>query len=385
MLEEIDKRVYEIESVLSDNEELLYSCGLCEGILGASLFYFYFYHFTKDETQLHKVSYYIDVAIQHISNNNVNELELIEFGKYLCFLNSNGFIDNEDAISYLEELDIAFKEFSGNQDNQNNLDSMSGIIAVGHYYLCAMPLINYKKEVEKIIELIETLAIENESDLFWQFSHSETKKLNIELGISHGISGVINFLILAFNQQIKTEECLRMINKGIRYILKFAENNGTALFPVEVLSRKRLQYCNLAYGDIGIGYVIFKSGIIIKNSQYIDTGLNIIENSARFRDNHNRFIKDAELIYGSSGLHTIFDFFYDYNKNPLFLEVSEYWLSKTLSHNENDTKWAGYDTYINGFYNYIQLSFSHGLCGIGISLMGYKLREKFNYLQFLNF
>ena len=92
------------------------------------------------------------------------------------------------------------------------------------------------------------------------------------------------------------------------------------------------------------------------------------------------------MIYGSSGLFALFDSLVQETGNYIFEKASAYWLEKTLNHGKNDTPWAGYDTYINGFDEDIQLSFSHGICGIGIALIAHEMGlDHRKYLSFFNY
>ena len=75
------------------------------------------------------------------------------------------------------------------------------------------------------------------------------------------------------------------------------------------------------------------------------------------------------------------------NEHPskLFKSARQYWMEKTINYNNNNTKFAGYETYRNGFDEDIQVSFAHGIAGIGIALINYKLNLKHEYLKFFNY
>ncbi|WP_367868490.1 lanthionine synthetase LanC family protein [Pedobacter sp. WC2423] len=384
MPEELQTRIYEIKTALDKNQHLFLSAGLNDGILGLSLFYLYFYEFSKDERALNQISLYIDQAINYITNSQCEPHELIEFSDYLCFLNEKGFIDNKEALKYLKQLNPLIKTLFKTSIKEKDLDSLSGCIAIGHYYLRILHLIDYSDQLIQLINLIEQEAVLSDSGMFWYFKNAETKKTNIELGIYHGVTGVIYFLASAYAKKIAQKTCLSMIHDAIFYLSGQKQKKDNTLFDIDALIHKRIAYQNLAYGDIGIGYVLFKTGKIIGCKQYIEEGIEILEHAALFMDDKKEYIRDAELIYGSSGLLTIFSFFYSYNNSSLFLKAKIYWLSKTLDYNNNNTKWAGYETFINGYDDHIQLSFCHGLCGIGIALMACQ-QEDFSYLRFLSY
>jgi hypothetical protein len=385
MPEEPRTRIYEIKNALDKHQHLFLSAGLNDGILGISLFYFYFYEFSKDENALEKISGYIDQAINYITNSQCEPHELIEFSDYLCFLNEKGFIDNKETLKYLKQLNPLIKTLFKTRIKEKDLDALSGCIAIGNYYLRILHLIDYSNQLIQLINLIEQEVVLSDSGIFWYFKNAETKKINIELGIYHGVAGVIYFLASAYEQKIAQKKCLAMIHSAISYLSSQKKKKNASLFDIDALIHKRIPYNNLAYGDLGIGYVLFKTGKIIDYKQYIDNGIEIMEHAALFVDDEQKYIRDAELIYGSSGLMTIFSFFHSYTNSPSLLKAKTYWLSKTLDYNNNDTKWAGYETFINGYDDHIQLSFCHGLCGIGIALIACQHTQDFSYLRFLSY
>ena len=129
-----------------------------------------------------------------------------------------------------------------------------------------------------------------------------------------------------------------------------------------------------------------RNNTLRNNSLIVDIYITVLENTLKFRDSENIFIKDAELIYGASGLFALYSDLASETNNNLFKSASQYWLDKISVHSDNDTPWAGYDTYKNGFDEYIQLSFSHGICGIGIALMSHEMGlDHRKYLTFFNY
>lgn len=163
-------------------------------------------------------------------------------------------------------------------------------------------------------------------------------------------------------------------------------SNNINIFPIEVASGRRIYYSNLAYGDISIAYSIYRVGILIGSNIYKKKGINILKEISEFRDDNNAYIKDAEIVYGSSGLFAIYSDLYKETNIDQFNLAANYWLKKTISHNNINNIWAGYDTHINGFNDIIQLSFAHGVCGIAIVLLTHKMKQKHSkYLSFLNY
>jgi hypothetical protein len=379
-----------IEETLETYTDIIKTVGLEEGILGLSLFNYYQYLRTKDQTYLHRVSSYLEKSFSYLSTvgneGSANLLNLIEVAKYLCFLHRENIIETATIKEYLNTLNPHINLFLQNKIQEKDLDAISGIIAIGHYYLDASHLTNHKTALADIVFIIDTLSISSKNTIYWKFSFRDNKNLTIEPGFFHGIAGVLFFLALVFEKGIEKNTCKRLIEQGIRFLQEHQKDHGINLFPFELQSGEQLFYQSLVYGDLGIGYAIYRIGNILKHQDYVDQGIYILENTSKFRDSENTYIKDAELIYGASGLFALFSDLASETSNSLFKSASHYWLDKISTHSVNDTPWAGYDTYINGFDEDIQLSFSHGICGIGIALISHEMGlDHRKYLTFFNY
>ena len=168
-------------------------------------------------------------------------------------------------------------------------------------------------------------------------------------------------------------------------LLKCKKSKGVNLFPFD---KERIMNdnfsLNLIYGDIGIAYVIYKAGVLLKNENFIEKGIEILINAAKYRDNSN-YILDVNLNYGCLGLSSFFRFFNEIESNILFEKASIYWKEKYSILRSNDNKeWAGFKSINNNWDVNTNLSFGHGIIGIGIALMSYKKGLDLDFLKFLN-
>lgn len=382
--------IINIKDVIQNSSSILNTVGLNEGILGISLFNYYFFLYTENNKYLKSVSFYLEQAFDLLAGGEdlqrFNIFDLVEVGKYLCFLNREGIIDDENVTTYLKELDQPIKNLLQQRIEEKDLDAVGGIIAIGHYLLEANSLLDYQSEIENIVKVINKLSTVKEDMVHWQFTFRDKENPTIESGFFHGISGVLFFLALVFEKEILKNTCEKLIQGGVKFLQSHQNSSGINWFPFDLKTKKELSYQSLVYGDAGIGYAIYRIGTILNNTQYTKMGICILENVAKFRDDDNTFIKDAELIYGSSGLFALFSSLNEQTESKVFEKASSYWFEKTLSYGKNNTPWAGYDTYINGFDEDIQLSFSHGICGIGIVLMAHEMGlDHRKYLSFFNY
>ena len=385
-----DNVIDEIECARDRSSGLLKSIKL-DGVIGISLFYLYRYlesynhkYITKIESQLDYVFSYMN---DQRNSKDISIHNLIELSKYMHFLSKYRILSQKDLTDYSMMIEPACEVFKEKKCLEKNLDSLDGLIFLGHYYLESMYLPNRKLQLSELIREIKRMSIPlADQSLYWKTNFRNCNRYTIESGFFHGMSGVWYFLALSFRENILPDICADLIYGSIKYVNKYYDMRNVNCYPIELQSFKRIFYHNLAYGDVGIAYSLYKTGLILKETRYIDLGLNLLIKTSLFRDNHNCFIKDAELVYGSSGLFAVFDELHKETQLDTFLEAREYWLTKTLQYGNTGGQWAGFETYINGFDNDIQLSFSHGICGIGIALISNKINcSHLDYLSFINF
>jgi len=347
-----------IYKTVEENVNVFKGIGLYEGVSGFSLLNYYLYLDTKESKYLDATIKYVEQAFDSLSQCNstlqFSFHNIIEIGRYLCFLNSEGIINDKDLSIAILDLNPLYNDFF--LKNQNDLSSLFGLIALGHFYLENNQK-EYITKIKQIINRIDTLSIHQESSIFWVSKYENTDKIYPNL--FNGSCGIIFFLALCYEKNIFKKKCLELIHKAIDYLYQNTISNNFNTFPVEIINNKRISYTNLAYGDIGIAYSLYRVGILIGSNNYKNKGINIFKKISEFRDDNNTYIKDAEIVYGSSGLFAIYSDLYQKTNINQFNLTANYWLKKTISHNNINNTWAGYDTYINGFDDIIQLSFAH--------------------------
>lgn len=190
-----------IYKTVEENINIFKGVGLYEGILGFSLLNYYLYLDTKD-------SKYLDVTIKHVEQafdslsqcNSTLQFSfhnIIEIGRYLCFLNSEGVINDKDLNNAILTLNPLYKDFF--LKNQNDLSSLFGLIALGHFYLE-----NNQKEhitiIKQIINRIDYLSIHQDSSIFWVSKYENTDK--IYPNFFNGSCGIFFFLGLCYKKNI---------------------------------------------------------------------------------------------------------------------------------------------------------------------------------------
>ncbi len=377
-----------IRDVLIKNDFRFINMGILDGLLGLSLYHYYYYLYTNDETYLKDVTIYLEKSIESIGEgykgtNIINDI--IELGDYLFFLYQENVFDKEDVNTFLVDSDEIIKDFLIEEIKKKNLDPMFGVIRVGYYFLNRLEVLDVNTELLDVLKAIDNQAIKLDNLAYWEFTLKSPQEPVVELGTTHGVAGIINFLLKAYSKNIDYKNLKSLIIKGLNFLSEFNEKKGINWFRLEAAVNKKLSYQDLAYGDLGIGYTFLNAGQILQNDRFRSTGIEIIENAANFRDNGKNYIKDASLFYGASGLFALMQKLNKQLNSPILKESETYWKEIALKMDDKKSVWAGYLSHYNAQHDYTHLSFLEGICGIGITLMTQKSGLEHDYLRFLNF
>lgn len=380
-------KIKEIENILYSNKTRPKSIGMSNGILGISFFYYYMFKLTQEENFLSVCVELFEEAIDRLSESYSSanyKADIVELGLYSVFLSNNEIVEIEQ--DFFETLDEIILEFTKEEIKAKNLHNLSGALLGGFYFIKRKLKTQRSSTLLSILSLIEEKAVTIKNETYWLSDFRKHGK--IELNLNHGTCGIISFLIELYNCDIEKDRCSSLIISGFSFIInQKKDNTNKTLFPFFAFENNFLEYSNLSYGDISIGYTLLKGGEALHDKTLINEGLSILSNVIKKSRMFENNIKEASLIYGSCGLTSIYSYIYHRYNLEEFKEGYTFWNNKTKEFSHFSNKWAGFTVYFKSNMEIdTQLSFAHGIAGIGISLISSILNENTkDYLQFLKY
>ena len=385
------KIINDITKIIETKHNIFTSMGVKNGIAGASLFFYYKSLYNEKDFNLDKCISFLESAINGLNDNYIGNSiisDIMEIGKLINFYIERDILSYDDNSFYFEKFDIILSSLLEKEIKNKNINALTGAISFGYYFLDTKQYNSPElyKIIEKIYEIIKYKIIRDGDYIYWKSEIKRDGKNLIELNITHGNAGIINFLIEVYkNNIINSEDIVNIINLSVETLLNYQKAKGICLFPFDKEEYIKNDFSlNLIYGDIGIAYVIYKAGKILKNSFFIEKGIEILINASTYRDNNN-YILDVNLNYGCLGLSSFFRFFNNIEPNPLFLKSSTYWKQQyPILRNNNSDEWCGFESVNNKWDVNTNLSFGHGIIGIGIALISDKKKLDLDFLKFLN-
>jgi hypothetical protein len=382
------EKINSIKKCINKNEANIDFIGYSNGKLGFSLFYYYEHLLVKKDESLQRAVSYIEQSMSSLDENYISpnpQMEIIELGLYLMFLYRKGLLC-KDIEMYLRDLDDVIEIQLLKKIEEGDLDFSIGFLRAGYYFIKRE---NSDKNylLLKIIDAIESLSILEGDSRYWKFILRDPLNPLVELGLGHGVIGVISFLLHLYKNKIERGRCKILLDSSIAFVLSLVKKSVFNWLRLNAFQKDKYEYQNLSYGDIGIGYTLYKAGQILENKSYCTEALLILENAASFRDVDKKYIRDANLVHGASGLYSVFNLLHDLTNSDEILLARDYWYKTILEFedNSNNPNWAGFNTYFNSMYEFAQLGFSQGIAGIGIALMTKEINCGNDYLSFLNY
>ncbi|WP_230847991.1 lanthionine synthetase LanC family protein [Myroides odoratus] len=363
-----------------------------DGLLGLSLFYYHYYLHTDNPKFLELTGKYLNKCFLYLKESQIeyfSTYDLLDLGRFTSYLNKEKVLNTDDTIDFLLDTDVYAIKLLDEQFTIKNLDSVLGVIGIGHYFLDTSQSINRDKTMNYIIDFIsDSSIIDTDDSIYWTFPSAQLgQEVRVKrFGPTNGQAGVLNFLLKALQQGYQSKNCTELIEKSIANLLKSKGiYQGFRTFPYALFPEYEEPYQNIAYGDIGVGNFLYRYGVFSKQPKLKTIGLQTIERASEFRDTEYLFIKDAPLLHGASGLAAFFETYAKETNSKKINKAASYWRNQVLNFSTLTNHWAGFKTYYNGYDNRFQLSYAYGISGIGLFLMHSKQDIKHAYLSFLNF
>lgn len=379
--------IKEIEVNLAENKAVFTSMGVLNGLAGVSLFYYYQNDMDKSMEVLHD-------AMKGLNDEYKGYdivADIIDIANLVDFYASQGLLSREEAEGFISSNDTILEELLMESLDENNLNPIAGSLKYANYFVLREKRNpgSYQQLLSKVFEKVQELAREDAKSggIYWVSTIPRGGKFLVELGIKHGIMGIVDFLVSLYQLKIEENQVYDLIKGAMIFIEAQKNPTGMPVFPfcADEVQKKSSFSFGLVYGDLGIAYGILRVVNFCNMEEYRPLATNLIQEVAKFKDDEGVHVTDANLFYGVLGIASLFQKIKENSDIEGLEETIAYWASKTKEFKSETTAWAGFDTTFNKFDTNAQLSLSHGIAGIGIALMNFQDQSNFDYMHFLGY
>ncbi|HXU34620.1 MAG TPA: lanthionine synthetase C family protein [Thermoanaerobaculia bacterium] len=359
---------------------------LGEGTAGLSLFFAYLALDTQRVDHRALAEQLADESVDHLVGNRVNSSLYCGFSGTAWLIRHLGDMwGDPDAPAYTEEIDIALSGALASAGWNAEFDLISGLVGLGVYALEGLPDRQAIWRVERVVEHLDLLAQWNVKGVTW-FTAPRLLDLDAReacpdgyhnLGVAHGVPGIIGFLARAAAAGIARERAERLAHGAVDWLL--AQTLGPespSLFPSFVLPGKepkpsRLAWC---YGDSGVASTLLAAASSLDEPSWREAALKIARHAATRRP-ETANVNDGCLCHGAAGVAHMFNRMFQVSGEEVLREAAITWFRRLLDLREKEIGIGGFRAWTaagksDGVYKHEdRIGFLTGASGIGLALL----------------
>ena len=315
---------------------------------------------------------------------------LMGYGWLLTLLMKTIDMDIEAGL-FLKKLDRCARDYSIGCLKKNNYDFLHGAIGAGVYMIERIDKNDTLSSLEIIVRLLKESSVPTNTGISWSSPALSGKCNSFDLGLAHGIPGIIAFLSMLMRLELKRfNNAQDLIRGSVDFILSNENPNPQlfGFFPHQVSpgngkpSKSRLAWC---YGDLGIAVALWLAGETLFDSSLKEKAIDICLKTTERKCYKETRIIDAGICHGSSGVAHIYNRMYYYTDLKEFKDAANFWIEKTIEIGCFDDGIAGFKTWNSPDYGGWQAEYGllDGVAGIGLALSSHLSEKEPTWDRFL--
>lgn len=235
-------------------------------------------------------------------------------------------------------------------------DLIGGLVGLGVYLLDRLPRPSAVECLELVIDRLDETAERQPHGITWltppellpEHERAECPAGCYDLGLAHGVPGVIAFLGAACAAGVARDKARPLLDGAVAWLLTQKLPGGAdAIFsywiaPGLVSKPSRLAWC---YGDLGVAAALLCAARCVGEQAWEREALRIARSAAR-REPEGAGVKDAGLCHGAAGLGHIFNRLFQATGETVFKQAARYWFEQTLEMRRHGQGIAGFSAYL---------------------------------------
>jgi lantibiotic modifying enzyme len=258
----------------------------------------------------------------------------------------------EDGEDPLQELDqLILKRLEGGSWI-GRYDLISGLVGVGVYWLERLPRPSAARGLELIVGHLEKLAEESRPGITWftppevlvGWQREKCPRGYYNLGVAHGVPGIIQFLAQLAAAEIETSKVRRLLDQSVEWLLArerapdMVSRYSSWFAPGEDGGDSRLGWC---YGDLGIGATLLNAAHIAGEPEWAEPAKALLDRCMSFpRDKAG--IDDAALCHGAAGVAHIYSRIYQSERDQRYRDTANRFFEVALGMRQPGTGVGGF-------------------------------------------
>lgn len=284
--------------------------------------------------------------------------------------------DGELAVAIDEALGVLLADVT----ESLQFELLSGLAGYGTYLVERLPSPSAVKPLSRVIDLLESSRDEtgtwfSNPDWLPDWQRELMPRGYHNLGVAHGIPGVIGFLAAAQRAGAADPRIPRLADDAVRWLLAQKGSWPSSVFPAHIPPGgdprpTRTAWC---YGDIGVAAVLLTAARSFDRGEWEEEALAIARIAAR-RSVEDSKVTDTGLCHGASGIAHLFNRLYQASGDDELRAAAESWYGQTLAMRRLGEGIAGFIGWSDGRRPGEgewrgEPGFLAGVAGIGLALL----------------
>jgi lantibiotic modifying enzyme len=279
------------------------------------------------------------------------------------------------------EIDGALRQLLSVVTEHPPFELVGGLAGYGSYLVERLPHAGGAELLDRVVGLLESSRDANGA---W-FSHPSwlpewqrelMPRGHYNLGVAHGIPGVIGFLAAARKAGVRDRRVARLATDAVTWVLAQKGIWPSSLFPSHIPpdSEPRQTRTAWCYGDLGVSAVLLSAAQAFERSDWRDEALAIARVAAR-RSFEDTKVSDAGLCHGATGIAHLFNRIYQATGDEELRDAARRWYRIALDMRRSGQGLAGFLSWYESMRPGESGSwrgepgFLTGIAGIGLALL----------------
>ena len=253
------------------------------------------------------------------------------------------------------EVDLALEKYLSKTPWRADYDLISGLVGYGVYALERLDQPAARRCLKNVIDRLDETAEKRGDEITWftaphllpEWQRKEHPKGYYNLGLAHGVPGVIVLLAHADSAGVQRRKSKKLLRGAVNWLLRrkslarvgscFSSRIGPDL-------KETPTRCAWCYGDPGVASALFLAARLCREKDWEKEALEIALHASEQKGDESG-VKDAGICHGAAGLAHIFNRFFQATNKVEFKNAAQYWFERTLQYKRPDTGIAGYLAY----------------------------------------
>jgi lantibiotic biosynthesis protein len=263
--------------------------------------------------------------------------------------------------------------------SRGDFDVIGGLAGYAIYAFHSLPRPAARRALELVVERLLAIGEPVDGGFSWftppdvlpDWLREKEPDGQYNLGVSHGVAGVISVLGMCAAAGIMSADQRATLDRAVDWLLAQKQHGkrwcfSNAIAKGRPAGRDRLAWC---YGDPGIAAALFTAARHRGHPGWEAAALDVARTAARRpMDPEDSEIVDAGLCHGSVGLAHLFNRMHQASSDPLLAEAARAWYRYTVDMQRPGVGIAGYEFFAAPGWKPLT-GFLSGLSGVGLGLL----------------